>query len=352
MLTTAQTTRELAARQELARLAQKIWAAYSSPDKAQIAEAHKVIMNINPEAGLIRQADNILSDLSIIRQIKSIQREVLEKYHVNVARLLVPNYGLRVGVEPPHTPALRDVKRMRTALDDDQDVPAEKKSAAAWTLECADESQQFLTEQYKQIDNLYAAAAHCRKRLEELLETKTRYAGIISAWEAVANSVEQSNQGKSIMLFSVLSIIFLPLSFITSVFGMNIQDYRIGLGTLAEELYWVFGVSAVVIFFSLLLAFDKFSLALLLYCINVPTKWVLTRLAMWQPAALQRTRNYRRLNELRVRRIRQMEEEIERVRLVRDTKLFWKAVEAEQARRRADIRQGRQKRARSGNIEV
>lgn len=134
---------------------------------------------------------------------------------------------------------------------------------------------------------------------------------------------------------------------------MNIQDYRIGLGTLAEELYYVFGISLVVIFFSLLLAFDKFSLALLLYCVNVPTKWVMTRLAMWQPASLQRTRNYRRLNELRVRKIRQMEDEIERVRLVRDTKLFWQTVEAEQAKKRAQgPGMGIGSRVESGNFEV
>lgn len=134
---------------------------------------------------------------------------------------------------------------------------------------------------------------------------------------------------------------------------MNIQDYRIGLGTLAQELYYVFGISVVVIFFSLLLAFDKFSLALLLYCINVPTKWVVTRLAMWQPASLQRTRNFRRLNELRVRKIRQMEEEIERVRLVSDTKRFWKTVEAEQARKRAQgPKTGAKGRVKSGVFDV
>jgi hypothetical protein len=164
----------------------------------------------------MKQTDNILSDLAIIRQIKAIQRQVLEQYHVHVARILVPkygqgvpNYGLGVGVNlPPRTPALRDVKRMREALYDDDALPDEKKSVANWTLECADESELFLSDQYKQIDNLYKAAEHCHKRLEDLLDTKNRYAGIVSAWEAVANSVEQSNQGKSIMLFSVLSIIF------------------------------------------------------------------------------------------------------------------------------------------------
>jgi hypothetical protein len=207
-LTSEQTTRELAARQELAALAQNIWTAYGSPDKAQIAEAHKALMNINPEAGLMRQADNILSDLGIIRQIKSIQREVLEQYHVHVARTLVPKYGLGVGAALPRTPALRDVKRMREVLYDDEEVSDDKKSVANWTLECADESELFLSDQYRQIDKLYTAAEHCHRRLQDLLDTKNRYADIVSAWEAVANSVEQSNQGKSIMLFSVLSIIF------------------------------------------------------------------------------------------------------------------------------------------------
>lgn len=197
----------MAARQELSQLAQTILAAYRSPDKTQIAEAHKAVMNINPEAGLLRQVDNILSDLSIIRQIKIVQQEVLKQYHVNVARVLVPNYALRAGFEP-HTPGLKEVKRMQESLRDDQDVSEETKSAASWTLSCADDSEMFLADQYRQIDRLYRAAEHCQRRLEELLETKNKYAGIVGAWEAVANSIEQSNQGKSIMLFSVLSIIF------------------------------------------------------------------------------------------------------------------------------------------------
>ena len=174
-------------------------------------------MNINPEAGLMRQADNILSDLGIIRRIKTIQREVLEQYHVHVARTLVPKYGLGVGAALPRTPALRDVKRMREALYDDEEVSDDKKSVANWTLECADESELFLSDQYKQIDKLYTAAEYCHKRLQDLLDTKNRYAGIVSAWEAVANSVEQSNQGKSIMLFSVLSIIFVSHSLLSKL---------------------------------------------------------------------------------------------------------------------------------------
>ncbi len=131
----------------------------------------------------------------------------------------------------------------------------------------------------------------------------------------------------------------LPLTFITSLFGMNMTDYPGGVTTLGMELTYVFPISLVVIFFSLLLAFDKFSLALLLYCVNVPAKWVSTRVAMWFPSfpLLQSRRGgYRRLNELRVKKVREMEEGLERVRLVRETKLFWERVEAEQKRKRGE----------------
>ncbi|KAK3366817.1 hypothetical protein B0T24DRAFT_534915 [Lasiosphaeria ovina] len=200
------TTRELAARQQLSNLAQDIWTAYGSPDKAGIAEAHREMLNINPEAGLMRQVDNILSDLKVIRQIKVVQQEVLEQYHVNVARQLLPQFS-HAGPEL-HTPRLRDVRRMRDALVDDETIPMLKRSAATWTLAQADDFEDLFADQFRQIDKLYGAAEYCAKRLEELLETKSRYAGIISAWEAVASNVEITNQGRSIMLFSVLSIIF------------------------------------------------------------------------------------------------------------------------------------------------
>jgi hypothetical protein len=119
---------------------------------------------------------------------------------------------------------------------------------------------------------------------------------------------------------------------------MNMTDYPNGVTSLGMELTYVFPISLIVIFFSLLLAFDKFSLALLLYCVNVPAKWISTRVAMCLPGLplLQSRRGgYRRLNELRVKKVRELEEGLERVRLVRETKLFWERVEAEQKRKRA-----------------
>jgi hypothetical protein len=95
------------------------------------------------------------------------------------------------------------------------------------------------------------------------------------------------------------------------------------------------GYSAIVIIVALLLAFDKWSLALVLYCFSVPTKWIMTRMAMYEPDLFVRMRDYRSLDKTRVRRLHEMTVEIERVRQVRDNIRSSKRIERDQEKRKA-----------------
>lgn len=95
------------------------------------------------------------------------------------------------------------------------------------------------------------------------------------------------------------------------------------------------GLSAIVIVIALLLAFDKGSLALVLYCWSVPTKWIATRMAMYEPGVFQGMRDYRRLDKRRVLKLHEMKEELKRVRQARDANLFWRRVTEDQERRKA-----------------
>ncbi|KAK4168495.1 hypothetical protein QBC43DRAFT_341682 [Cladorrhinum sp. PSN259] len=178
-------TRELAARQELAKLARCVWDTYDSPDNTEVAESHKSILNINPEAGLLRQA------------------EVLRQFHLHMSRLVIPPAGFdNEGLSSIHN--LDDVRRAKGAIAGDKNLPNSEKATALWTRSFANDFKVFFEDQYQWSNMLYAAAD-----IKELLERKNDYAGIISAWESAANSIEISNQEKSIMLFSVLSIIFI-----------------------------------------------------------------------------------------------------------------------------------------------
>lgn len=44
---------------------------------------------------------------------------------------------------------------------------------------------------------------------------------MVQAYEAMKQGEETVRQGKAIMVFTVMTIVFLPLSFMSSLFGMN-----------------------------------------------------------------------------------------------------------------------------------
>jgi hypothetical protein len=54
---------------------------------------------------------------------------------------------------------------------------------------------------------------------------KQQQASIIEAKHALKRADESVVQGRSVMLFTIVTIIFLPLSFMSSVFGMNASDF-------------------------------------------------------------------------------------------------------------------------------
>jgi Mg2+ and Co2+ transporter CorA len=61
-------------------------------------------------------------------------------------------------------------------------------------------------------------------QLEGLLSLKQQQASLVEADASLKLSYQSIAQGRSIMLFTVVTIIFLPLSFMSSVFGMNASE--------------------------------------------------------------------------------------------------------------------------------
>ncbi|KAF9883817.1 hypothetical protein FE257_002754 [Aspergillus nanangensis] len=70
-------------------------------------------------------------------------------------------------------------------------------------------------------DNAYAA----QKAVENLLDLKQKQANVdesrLARWEAEVTQ----NQSQSVMVFTIFTVIFLPLSFFTSLFGINVREW-------------------------------------------------------------------------------------------------------------------------------
>ncbi len=62
-------------------------------------------------------------------------------------------------------------------------------------------------------------------RLTHLLDLKQKHSNAFEARFARAQAVLQARQGQTIMVFTIVTIVFLPMSFIASVFSINIAEF-------------------------------------------------------------------------------------------------------------------------------
>jgi Mg2+ and Co2+ transporter CorA len=92
-----------------------------------------------------------------------------------------------------------------------------------------------------------------------LLDMKQKQANVAEASLSRMSAEVASEQNRAIMIFTIFTIIFLPLSFFTSLFGMNVREWS-GTDTNPKfhEVFLITGcVSAGIIIIALTLAFNK-----------------------------------------------------------------------------------------------
>ncbi|KAI1637889.1 hypothetical protein F4809DRAFT_660759 [Biscogniauxia mediterranea] len=214
------------------------------PGQAQDALALNRLLNINPEGDLLKECKDIMDEIHILIKIESQQQMVMETY-------------------------VQHIKKRLWARDPEEEVdsfrPADS-GVGRWTLSAQrtlHRAEVLLEDIHKRIQDLQSLlrnAEDTSKALKDLLTLKQQQAGVIEAREAVKSASETVRQGQSIMLFTSVTIIFLPLSFCTSLFGMNAVELNDGSLTLAQEFTYTFPISLGVILISFVLAFSQTAL--------------------------------------------------------------------------------------------
>ncbi|KAH6856234.1 hypothetical protein B0I37DRAFT_72003 [Chaetomium sp. MPI-CAGE-AT-0009] len=121
------------------------------------------------------------------------------------------------------------------------------KGAASKTIISADETLDLLL---AELSVMRKDAEYSHKMLMDLLDLKQKAA-------ALAEARSTTQQGRVIMLFTIVTIIFLPLSFFTSYFGQNVSDITGDDKNPSSRELWQYGapISVVVILSALLVAY-------------------------------------------------------------------------------------------------
>lgn len=125
------------------------------------------------------------------------------------------------------------------------------------------EVDRFLNEHKEHITGMRESAKAAREAFKDLLDMKQKQANIIEAHLARDQTKVAADQSRTVMIFTIFTIIFLPLSFFASVFGINAKEWQNGPDgsihylSLHDIFTYMIVISLAVIVVALLAAFSR-----------------------------------------------------------------------------------------------
>ncbi|KAI2627729.1 hypothetical protein GGR54DRAFT_652540 [Hypoxylon sp. NC1633] len=256
--------------------------------KKDTSKLHIPLLETNPEGSLDREIKDVIEELDIMIHITKTHKIILAKFMANARTILTRR--------TPRQHLWEKSKTEETVTD-----PVNKEPDAYARLKfMADERLENVSSRVVELEELRITAVHTADNVKDLMHWKQQQAGVIQAWQGVRQSEDNTNQGRSIMIFTLVTIIFLPLSFMSSVFGMNNMDITEETWSLHQEIVLIFLVSAVVIFVTLLAAFGPWIQAAVFYAwkCSVTTFLVYTGLyRLWIHIDIPSDKLHNRANE-------------------------------------------------------
>jgi len=133
--------------------------------------------------------------------------------------------------------------------------------------------------------------------IQSQMDVKQKQANLSETRSSRYQAEDSARHGRIILLFTIVTIVFLPLSFLATWFGMNIRDPDAGNLPLTQIAAIIFPISLVIALSALVFAFSERLRNLIMECLETGLDLVLGGLRVNRP------RSRRRRQRRRVRRI-------------------------------------------------
>ncbi|KAK8046090.1 ankyrin repeat protein [Apiospora saccharicola] len=245
------------------------WKANNSlKSKSRTTDLHVALLDINPEGKLQREIKDIIEELEIMIHINRIHKTILKSFIHQVIRIMDPNGHMKSRFSGYRT---NDEHVERTAPTPKISVGGRTPSGSANKTDYdrfeskGEEVLIKVTSRIEELEELRRSAQSTSDSIKDLLALKQQQASVVQAWQATQQTEETVAQGRSIMMFTVVTIVFAPLSFMTSVFGMNAYEFSPSQNNvkIIDQLKFILPVSAATILLVLFLAFSPYVRAIL-----------------------------------------------------------------------------------------
>lgn len=180
-------------------------------------ETFDPLLDIRTETSLLTEVRDIRDELNILNMVLSSQLFTLSDFRSCLIDELSVVVGGYHGRNNKATSTFVMDIRKRT-LDQERRLKVHKRD-----IDAMDE----------QADRLY-------KSLTDLLDLKQKHSNALEARFASEQALAAAKEGQTIMVFTIVTIIFMPMSFIAAYFGISIDTWSDGLSA-SYVATWTFG---------------------------------------------------------------------------------------------------------------
>ncbi|CAK7272636.1 hypothetical protein SEPCBS119000_005230 [Sporothrix epigloea] len=247
------------------------------------------LLDIGTETSLLAEIKDIRDELNILRVILLSQESTLKELEKNLTEELKPEgmatssrrgasgsggvHGNLLSGNSASNNSGGGTSLLATPVSVDSIVGEIRKRAR--------DSARLLEIHLKDIDRMDRQAESIYISLTNLLDLKQKHSNALEARFAREHAMIAARQGQTIMAFTIVTIIFLPVSFISSFFSMQITDWTSNL-TLGYVSKYMFGIGLGISIPLVVMAFtvsDMYDAAhnVLVAIRDQRTKWRLTK---------------------------------------------------------------------------
>ncbi|EPE35811.1 Magnesium transport protein CorA, transmembrane region [Glarea lozoyensis ATCC 20868] len=205
------------------------------------------------EVLLTKRLHDILDELRMMARIITQQEQVTSDYqeHLSAIHDQIRTTETHVFEEPVKSEMMEKLKDRNNAS---------KIMTSEFTLLNVRRLARTIAKRGKELQELVTTADNLLHQLKDHVNLKQQHASIMEAQYASQVAQEGMKQNRTFLLFTIVIIIFLPLSFMSSLFGMNASDFQTSDGknsmSLQQQLNFLFPISTVIIAISIAFAFS------------------------------------------------------------------------------------------------
>ncbi|KAJ4396526.1 hypothetical protein N0V93_000746 [Gnomoniopsis smithogilvyi] len=160
-------------------------------------------LNIDPQGTLLREAQDIDEELSMMIRIYSQQLSAVKELRKSLNRW--DKQMIQDSADRNYSILSKGIPSLVSSMD----------------LDLIEEIMEKIKTRKAEIEELASAADRSCRELQGLLALKQQQASIVEAKMSHRLGTQSYEQGKSIMAFTIMTIVFTPLGFFTSFFGMD-----------------------------------------------------------------------------------------------------------------------------------